>query len=129
MSTPAETVREFMAASIAAWPEGDAAKLASFFSEDAVDHNIPMEPIKGRGAIQSALAEFMGMGSQVAVDIVHIVADGAIVMIERVDYFIGPEKTISLPIMGIFEVHDGVITVWRDYFDLNQFTSQIAGGA
>ncbi|MHB8593901.1 MAG: limonene-1,2-epoxide hydrolase family protein, partial [Acidimicrobiales bacterium] len=65
----------------------------------------------------------------VGVAIAHIVADGAIVMTERVDHFIGAEKTISLPVMGIFEVHDGVIVSWRDYFDLDQFTSQMPDGA
>jgi hypothetical protein len=36
MSTPAETVRQFMEAFIAAWPERDPSRLESFFSEDAV---------------------------------------------------------------------------------------------
>ena len=94
----------------------------SFFSEDAVYNNGPLEPVKGREAIQATLAAFMAMGGQVGVDITHIVADGPIVMTERVDHFIVAGKTISLPVMGIFEVHDGVITAWRDYFDLNQFT-------
>jgi limonene-1,2-epoxide hydrolase len=53
-----------------------------------------------------------------------MVADGPIVMTERVDHFIGAETTSSLPLMGIIEVHDGAITAWRDYFDLNQFTVQ-----
>ncbi|MHB8328594.1 MAG: limonene-1,2-epoxide hydrolase family protein [Acidimicrobiales bacterium] len=127
--SPTETVQEFIEAFISAWPEGDAAKLASFFGEDAVYHNMPMEPIKGREAIQATLAAFMGMGGRVGVAIAHIVADGAIVMTERVDHFIGAEKTISLPVMGIFEVHDGVIVSWRDYFDLDQFTSQMPDGA
>ncbi|MHB1787052.1 MAG: limonene-1,2-epoxide hydrolase family protein [Acidimicrobiales bacterium] len=129
MSTSAKTVEEFIATFIAAWPEGDATKLGSFFSEDAIYHNMPLEPIRGRGAVLAALAAFMGMGGQVGVDITHLVADGAIVMTERVDHFIGTETTISLPVMGIFEVHDGAITAWRDYFDLNQFTSQRPGGA
>jgi limonene-1,2-epoxide hydrolase len=30
-----------------------------------------------------------------------------------------------LIVMGTFEVSDGKITAWRDYFDLNQFTSHI----
>src|SRR5260370_18390267 len=109
MPTPAKTVQEFMTAFIAAWADRDAAKLASFFSEDAVYHNIPMEPIKGRGAILATLAEFMGMGGQVGIDIAHMVADGPTVMTERVDHFIGTEKTISLPLMGIFEGHAGEI--------------------
>ena len=51
------------------------------------------------------------------------------VMTERVDHFIRPEQTISLPLMGITEVHDGVITSWRDYFDPAQLRSQMAGEA
>ena len=128
MSTPTTTVQEFMEAFMAAWPEGDAAKVASFFSENAVYHNGPMEPVKGRDAIQVALAGFMCMGGRVDVDIIHIVAEGAIVMTERVDHVIGTEKTISLPIMGVFEVHDGAITAWRDYFDPSQFTTQMTDG-
>ena len=38
-----------------------------------------------------------------------------------------PDKTIELPVMGTFEVTaDGKISAWRDYFDLNQFMSQMA---
>jgi limonene-1,2-epoxide hydrolase len=33
---------------------------------------------------------------------------------------VSDERTITLPMMGICEVHDGLITAWRDYFDLNQ---------
>ena len=44
MSTPMETIHDFMTTFIAAWSEGDAAKLGAFFSEDAAYHNIPMEP-------------------------------------------------------------------------------------
>jgi limonene-1,2-epoxide hydrolase len=29
--------------------------------------------------------------------------------------------------MGTFEVHDGKITAWRDYFDMNQFMGQLSG--
>jgi limonene-1,2-epoxide hydrolase len=121
VTTPTEIVQQF----IAAFPEGNAGKLASFFSEDAVYHNIPMEPIKGREAIEATIAGFMGMVESLRFDTLHLVADGPIVMTERVDHFISPDRTISLPVMGVFEVHDGAITAWRDYFDLNQFTSQM----
>ena len=128
MPTSAETVQEFIAAFIAAWPQGAAATLGSFFSEDAVYHNGPMDPVRGRGAILATLAEFMDLGGRVAVDIIHMVTDGSIVMTERVDHVIGAETTMSLPLMGIIEVHEGVITAWRDYFDLGQFTAQAPDG-
>lgn len=125
MSTPVEVVQDFVATFIAAWPERDAARLASFFSEDAVYHNMPMEPVNGREAIQAALAAFMEMGGRVDVDMRHIVADGAVVMTERVDHFIRPGMTISLPVAGIFEIRSGAISAWREYFDLNQLRSQM----
>ena len=123
MRTPLDTIREFMAAFISAWPTGDAGGLGDFFTDDAVYHNIPLVPVQGRDRIEATLAEFMAMGGQVDVEVPHVVAEGSIVMTERVDHFIRPEGTLSLPVMGTFEVHDGKISAWRDYFDLGQFTS------
>jgi limonene-1,2-epoxide hydrolase len=124
VTSPADLVREF----IAAWPEGDAKKLASYFSEDAVYHNIPLDPIVGRDNIEATLVGFMAMVDKIRFDTTHLMSDGPLVMTERVDHFITPERTISLPVMGIFEVQDGEIIAWRDYFDMNQFTSQMAPG-
>ena len=52
---------------------------------------------------------------------------GDVVLTERVDVFVYPDKTIELPVMGTFEVRDGKIAAWRDYFDLNQYMSQLSG--
>jgi limonene-1,2-epoxide hydrolase len=123
MLTPAETVQNFITTFIAVWPQGDATPLGPFLSEDAVYHNIPLEPVSGRDAILATFTEFMGMGGHVSVDIIHIVSDAEIVMTERVDHFIGAGSTISLPLMGIIEVHNGAITAWRDYFDPNKLNS------
>ena len=115
-----------MAAFIAAWETGDTAAVGVFFAEDAEYHNGPIEPVMGREAIETTLASFMAMGGRVDVDIVHALADESIVMTERIDHFIRPEGTVSLPVMGIFEVREGSIMAWRDYFDLNQFASAVA---
>jgi limonene-1,2-epoxide hydrolase len=49
-------------------------------------------------------------------------------MTERVDFFTREDGTkVSLPMMGVIEVHDRLIVAWRDYFDLAQFTSQVSG--
>ena len=120
--SPAGVVVRF----ISAWPEGDAAALASYFSDDAVYHNIPMEPIVGREAIGATFTAFMGMAERIEFETLHIAVDGSIVMTERIDRFISPAKTIVLPVMGAFEVVDGKIRAWRDYFDLAQFTTQMS---
>ena len=128
MPTSVQTVVDFIATFIEAWPSGDAIRLGPFFAEDAVYHNVPLEPVRGRAAIQATFDEFMSMGGHVGVDISHMVAEGSIVMTERVDHFIRGDTKISLPMMGVIEVRDGVISAWRDYFDLTQFASQMAGG-
>jgi limonene-1,2-epoxide hydrolase len=45
-------------------------------------------------------------------------ASGPLVMNERTDRFEMHGRWVDLPVAGVFEVHDGLITLWRDYFDL-----------
>lgn len=128
VATPRETVRDFITVFVSSWAKKDAAQVTSFFSDDAVYHNMPMDPVVGRQAIEATLAAFMMMGGHVRVDISHIVAEGPVVMVERVDHFVGSERTIALPVVGVFEVHDGKITAWRDYFDSAQLAVQPPAG-
>jgi limonene-1,2-epoxide hydrolase len=87
---------------------------------------MPMEAVVGRQAIVASFASFMAMGGQVGVDIVHLAADGPLVMTERIDHFVNADgRTISLPVMGVCEVHDERITAWRDYFDLSEFSAAL----
>ena len=61
-------------------------------------------------------------------EVLRQTATGNTVMNERVDRFhTGSGRQIELPVMGIFEVNDGLITFWRDYFDQGTFMRQIKG--
>jgi limonene-1,2-epoxide hydrolase len=60
--------------------------------------------------------------------VLHIAAAGDVVLTERVDVFVLPGKIIELPVMGTFELRDGRIAAWRDYFDLNQYMTQLQSG-
>jgi limonene-1,2-epoxide hydrolase len=126
MESPIDVVRRFCAA----WSANlGAAELAAFFTDDAVYHNIPMAPVTGRDAIKNNITSFIRPGAPgieaIEFHVVNIAANGAVVMTERVDRFTMPNKSFELPVMGIFEVHDGRIKAWRDYFDLQQFTSRM----
>ena len=123
MLSPGETVERFMAAFIEAWPTKDASGLVDFFSDDAVYHNIPLEAVRGKEAIRATIEGFMGMGGNVEVDVANIVTSDNLVVVERVDHFVRSGKRSSLPMVGIFEIQDGRIGAWRDYFDLSQFRS------
>jgi limonene-1,2-epoxide hydrolase len=120
--TPLELVRRFCAAWTSTDPEG----LAAFFTDDAVYHNMPVEPVTGRDAIRDTIAGFTAGVERIEFRVHHAVADGAVVLTERTDVFVLPHTTIELPVMGTFEVRDGRIAAWRDYFDLNQFMSKLA---
>ncbi|MBF6128341.1 nuclear transport factor 2 family protein [Nocardia brasiliensis] len=114
MPSPDELVR----AMCRSWSDPDPDRIASFFAEDAVYHNIPMEPVVGRAAIRDFLTGFLATFQGVDFDIHHQVAAGNLVMNERTDTLRTADRAIPLPVTGVFEVADGAITAWRDYFDM-----------
>jgi limonene-1,2-epoxide hydrolase len=122
--TPIDIVRRFCAA----WSNVNPDELAEFFTDDAVYHNIPIAPVTGRDTIKATIAGFTGGVEKIEFRLRNIVADGPVVLTERVDVFVLPERSIELPVMGTFEVRDGKIAAWRDYFDMKQFMDQMAGG-
>jgi len=81
MSSPAEVVREFCAAVSAR----DAAALARFFTDDAIYHNMPMAPSVGREAVLADLAGQFARFPHYEYQVLNLVADGNIVLTERVD--------------------------------------------
>ncbi|MSP42172.1 MAG: limonene-1,2-epoxide hydrolase [Alphaproteobacteria bacterium] len=111
----------------AAWQRLDADELAGYFAEDAVYHNIPMEIITGRENIRKFLAEFLAGTSGVTFEIRHQISSGNLVFNERVDHSIWGDKKVALPVAGVFELENGKIKAWRDYFDLEMFNKALAG--
>jgi limonene-1,2-epoxide hydrolase len=59
---------------------------------------------------------------------VNIAANGPIVLTERVDVLSGPWVYLDIWVCGTFEVRDGRIILWRDYFDLAEATAKLAVG-
>lgn len=109
------------------WKDRDVDRILGFFTEDAVYTNIPIDPPnEGLDAIRNAVSAFIGMSEAIEF-ITHDVAEGesGIVMNERTDRFKIGAKWVELRVMGTFELRDGKICAWRDYFDLAQFQSQM----
>ena len=129
MESPIDVVRRFCAA----WSDNvSTAELAAFFTDDAVYQNIPVAPVTGRDAIASTIASVIRPGPPgiEAIDfrLVHIAASGPVVMTERIDVFTVSGRSFELPVMGTFEISGGMISAWRDYFDMNQFTTRLGSG-
>ena len=114
-------ISQFIQACVRADPD----EFASYFTEDAIWWNSPWPPVKGRDAIRETLHRGSQRMAALPWEIRHIVADGNIVLTERVDHFLVNNKKVSVPCMGVFELQGGKIAAWRDYWDLKQFEAQL----
>ncbi|MFN9927039.1 MAG: limonene-1,2-epoxide hydrolase family protein [Phenylobacterium sp.] len=123
MSSNAAIIRDF----IAAWSRLDAAELADYFTEDGVYHTRPARPVAGRTAVQAFITGFTKDWSATEWDVLNIVEAGDLVFAERLDRTRMGDKSVDLPCCGVFEMKDGKIRVWRDYFDLGTYTRAAAG--
>ena len=124
MTTSEQVVNDF----IATFGKLDLEALMSFFTEDAVYHNIPWPAATGRSAIRKVLEGFFKDMNMTAAkfEVRYQVAYGNIVMNERVDTLTINGKKVSLPVMGVFEIENGKIKAWRDYFDAATFNEAMA---
>jgi limonene-1,2-epoxide hydrolase len=100
----------------------DADELIEYFTPDATYHNIPLPILRGRDEILASLKGLPTRFKELKVEMLHQIAADNIVMNERIDYFTFHDgRQVALPIAGIFEMEDGKIKNWREYFDLGTF--------
>ncbi|HXX49418.1 MAG TPA: limonene-1,2-epoxide hydrolase family protein [Myxococcota bacterium] len=114
--TPEQIVRDFLAA----WPRKKIDELVDYFADDAVYHNVPVAPIRGKTAIRAVFEGFLGAFS-IELIVVNAAANGNVVFTERIDRFDLNGKRFDLPVNGVFELRGGKIVAFRDYFDLASF--------
>ena len=103
----------------------DAEALRPFFTDDVVYHNIPLEPAVGIEATIAFIVGFFGMCESMTIENLHVAVSDNVVLTERVDTFHVGNVVAPLPVMGTFEIRDGKISAWRDYFDLGQITAML----
>ena len=97
-----------------AWSRKDIDELLGYFADNAVYHNIPVDPAQGQDAIRGVMNMFVPMAKEITFEIKHLAEDGNTVLTERIDTFVMEGGTISLPVMGTFEVESGKIKAWRE---------------
>jgi limonene-1,2-epoxide hydrolase len=119
--SPLETVRAF----IAAIERKDLDGALALVSDDCEYDNVPMSKMFGPDAIRAALTPFLAPASEVEWVTHREAATGVVVCNERTDRFRFPHGWVEIPVTGVWEVHDGRITLWRDYFDAAMFSKQM----
>jgi limonene-1,2-epoxide hydrolase len=125
--TPDELVRTFIKHIEA--KNLDAA--CSLMTDDCEYDNVPMAKVFGIEAVKQILGPFTSGCSEIDWVIVRQSATGdmnaGVVLTERIDRFKMGERWVELPLAGVFEIKNGKISLWRDYFDLATFQKAMAG--
>jgi limonene-1,2-epoxide hydrolase len=114
VSDALEIVNDFL--TVAAKRDYDRA--LPMLAEDVVYQNMMLPPIHGREAVRETLEMLLGLCADSEWLVHRELTDGTVVMNERTDRFHLHGEWCDLPVMGVFELRDGLIAAWRDYFDL-----------
>lgn len=107
---------------IQAWSRLDAAELVDYFAPDGTYHNMPIAPVSGRENLLAFIQNFLKSWERTDWELLNIVAQGDLVFAERMDRTVVAGRQVELPCVGVFEMENGKIKVWRDYFDMGTFT-------
>ncbi len=85
---------------------------------DVAYTNVGLPTIRGRERVRRAFQATLGRaGAGFEVYVHAISADGPTVLTERTDVLKFGRLRVQIWVCGRFEVHDGKIVLWRDYFD------------
>ena len=102
-------------------PTQDVRAMCALMSEDFVwQINVPSAPvIVGRDAARAEIERqnTVSTGMQPGSEVRSIASNEDTVFTERLDVVGIAGKTISFHINGVFEVRNGEICAWREYFD------------
>jgi limonene-1,2-epoxide hydrolase len=123
MASAGDVVREFCGAI----DRKDLVRVESLLDERVVYHNVGSEPAVGRDATVAAVKFQFDMFEPIRFRIRNLAEDGNTVLTERVDEVTVNGVMAPAPVMGTFEVKDGRIMQWRDYFDMSLVGKLISG--
>ncbi len=96
----------------------DVDRALKLLAEDVEYTNVPILTVRGRAGVREVVEPFFDPIHENEFLILRRSATGPVVFLERLDRHRLDGGWRELPVNSVFEVHDGRITVWRDYFDL-----------
>jgi limonene-1,2-epoxide hydrolase len=111
---PIDVVKAFMAA----MEKKDYDTGLVYISDDCEYTNPPpIDTVHGPAGVRAVLEPFFAPTIENQFVVLREAAVGPIVFLERLDRHLLETGWVELPVTGVFEVHDGKITLYRDYFD------------
>lgn len=121
MSDNERIIKEFFTA----WSRLDAGELVQYFCKDGTYHNMPASPVSGHENLKAFISAFLKDWTSTEWDILNLISKGDIIIAERLDRTMVGDKAVNLPCCGVFEMENGKIKVWRDYFDMATYSNPL----
>lgn len=84
----------------------------------------PLGTVHGPEGLRGLLEPFFAPTIENEFLVIRQSHSGSIVFVERLDRHRLADKWVELPVTGVFDVHNGLIKFWRDYFDTSSILSQ-----
>jgi len=123
--TEVAVVEEFLAA----LEDFDIDRAIGMLAPDVRYQNVSLPAAHGVETVGKQLRWMAKYGDGFQVRMHNIASNGPVVLTERTDVLIRGKFAAEFWVCGVFEVHDGKITSWRDYFDWANFLAGFAKGA
>jgi limonene-1,2-epoxide hydrolase len=105
----------------------DFAAVAAHCSEDCSYEDVPFEAATavGREAIRAKLELGLATLERLPTTIHELVEDGDTMLVERTEVWHHPSgERATLRVAAVFKFRDGLITLWRDYWDAKTLFDQ-----
>ena len=122
--TPADTVVTFLRA----LERLDAEAAIALLHPDVRYQNVSLPTIRGREATARVLRALARRTNGFEATCHRVAADGPTVLTERTDAITVGRVRVAFWVCGRFEVVDGRILLWRDYFDWAATTGATVAG-
>ncbi|HTC62203.1 MAG TPA: nuclear transport factor 2 family protein [Candidatus Saccharimonadales bacterium] len=93
-------------------------KLKIFFADDCAFRLRPTDtaPARGFDVVQAAIQRGTANGQKIRHELLDRFAKGPVVVMEKLNQFITPEKTRTSHVVAVFLMKDGKIAEWTEYF-------------
>ena len=111
---PADVVEAFLHA----FEAMDFGTALSLLADDVEYTNVPIGTVRGHAGVREVLEPFFAPIHENEFVVLRRAEANGVVFMERLDRHRLDHGWRDLPVNSVFEVDHGLITVWRDYFDL-----------
>jgi uncharacterized protein (TIGR02246 family) len=114
---------------IRAWQKHDVEAVLAMLADDIVWYTaVGAPPVNGKAAVRQVLEKFAPNRRAENWKIFHHAVNGDRLFVEGVDDFTDTEgRRVAVPYAGVIEYRAGLVTGWRDYFDIGTLNRMKAG--